>query len=411
VNWTRVSRLTVYYEPEEGRRIRVGQLATKEGKILFEYAAEFLATRLELSPLKLPLRPGLMVGDPVVFAGLMGVFEDSLPDGWGRLLADRRAAKAGFSPKALGPLDRLAVVGRRAVGALVYEPEVELTTPSAVSLLKIAADMEAVLQNAGAPDLDRLIALGGSPQGARPKAFVQVADADGGVYGDPLSRAGCTAYLVKFPAPSDSLHAGTLEYVYMKMAAAAGIEVPPSTLLGRTSKHPGYFAVQRFDRQGVRRLHTHTLAGLLHAPHLYPSTTYRDLLLVTRRLTRDESAVTEQFRRACFNVFAHNRDDHTRNFAFIMDERGQWRVSPAYDLTFSAGPGGEHSLLVGREGADPTQKDLKELAHSADLKDPDVIIEEVRQAIEDFNQHAENAGLNSRLKKQIVKVLGVRRAP
>jgi serine/threonine-protein kinase HipA len=212
---------------------------------------------------------------------------------------------------------------------------------------------------------------------------------------------------VKFRAKDDDEHAGTLEHAYMQMAGAAGIDVPPTTMLGRTRKHRGYFAIRRFDRDGVRKLHMHTLAGLLHAPHIYPSTTYRELLLATRRLTRDEAAVSEMFRRACFNVFAHNRDDHTRNFAFLMNERGEWRPSPAYDLTFSPGPGGEHSMLVGREGANPTEKDLLELAKSVDLKRPRPVLDEVRLAVGRFARHADEAGLPSKVSDQIAKALGV----
>ena len=105
-----VDRLTVFYEPEEARLVTIGRLAVKDREILFEYDSSFLSTRLELSPFKLPLRPGVVVGDPAVFDGLPGLFEDSLPDGWGRLLIDRRAAKAGLSPAALGPLDRLSLI-------------------------------------------------------------------------------------------------------------------------------------------------------------------------------------------------------------------------------------------------------------------------------------------------------------
>ncbi len=402
-----VQLLTVFYEPEEGRRVKVGRLATKDREILFEYDAGFLELGLELSPWKVPLRPGVVVGNPALFDGLMGVFEDSLPDGWGRLLIDRRAAKAGLSAAALGPLDRLALVGARSMGALVYQPEVELEQPTVVSLPDIAADAEAVLDNARGPDLDRLIALGGSPQGARPKVLVQLT-ADGTiVYGDRVSRPGCTPYLVKFRARGDDEHAGTLEHAYMMMAAAAGLDVPTTTMLGRTRRHPGYFAVQRFDRRGTQKLHMHTLAGLLHAPHTYPSTTYRDLLLATRRLTRDEAAVVEVFGRACFNVFARNRDDHTRNVAFLMSERGAWRPSPAYDLTLSPGPGGEHSMLVETEGANPTERDLIALAKAVDVKRPAPIIERVRTAVDDFARHADAAGLPKRVTQRIASELGI----
>src|SRR5439155_10740269 len=148
-----------------------------------------------------------------------------------------------------------------------------------VRLPEIAADVAAVLRDAKGPDLDRLIALGGSPQGARPKALVQVAGDGTIVYGDRLRRPGCTPYIVKFRARDDDAHAGTLEHAYMQMAAAAGIDAPRTVMLGRSGRHSGYLAIERFDRNGPRKLHMHTLAGLLHAPHRYASLTYRDLLL------------------------------------------------------------------------------------------------------------------------------------
>jgi serine/threonine-protein kinase HipA len=128
-------------------------------------------------------------------------------------------------------------------------------------------------------------------------------------------------------------------------------------------------------------------------------------LLATRALTRDESAVKEMFRRACFNVFAHNRDDHSRNFAFVMSERGEWRPSPAYDLTWSEGPGGEHTMLVGREGANPTADDLLEVASSVDLKRPRDVIEQVRSTVARFLEYADEAGVPAKLRRQIARLL------
>jgi serine/threonine-protein kinase HipA len=404
---TAVTRLTVRFEPEEGRSVVVGRLGARAHEILFEYDPSFIASGLELSPFKLPLRAGVVVGDRTVFGGLMGLFEDSLPDGWGRLLIDRRAAKAGISSAQLGPLDRLTLIGARAMGALVYEPEVELEPPTVVSLPALAADVATVLDDANVSDLDRLIALGGSPQGARPKVLVQVS-ADGAViYGDRLSRPGCTPYLVKFRSRGDDRHAGTLEHVYSRMAVAAGIDVPATTMLGRTARHPGYFAIRRFDRDGRRKHHMHTVAGLLHAPHTYPSMTYRDLLVATRQLTRDERAVAEMFRRACFNVFAHNRDDHTRNFAFLMDERGDWRPSPAYDLTYSDGPGGEHAMLVGGTAVDPGEPELRELARATGVRHADDIIDAVRAAVAGFHLHADEAGLPRAVRAKLARALHV----
>jgi serine/threonine-protein kinase HipA len=146
---------------------------------------------------------------------------------------------------------------------------------------------------------------------------------------------------------------------------------------------------------------------LLHLPHGYPALDYADLLKVTRELTRDEAAVTEMFRRACFNVFAHNRDDHSRNFAFLMDEAGAWRPSPAYDLTFAQGPGGEHTMLVAGEGRAPGTEHLAALAARVDVKNRSEIIDEVRAVIRRFKRFADKAGVPARLRDRTAQALAV----
>lgn len=391
--------VSLQFTPE--RRHRVGRLALKDGDVLFEYDPEFLRSGLEISPLRLPLQRGLIVGDRRTFDGLPGVFEDSLPDGWGRLLLDRAAAKQGLSPSQLTPLDRLAVVGSHGIGALVYEPELAKERPTVVDLREIEAETRSVLRNGTGADLDKLIVGGGSPQGARPKLLVQLSGDGEVLIGSASPVPGYEPYLVKFRGEGDAPYAASLEHAYMLMAEAAGISVPPSKILGMSKGHPGYFAVRRFDRIGGARVHQHTLSGLLHAPHHYPALGYRELLLTTRTLTRDEGAVAEMFRRACFNVFAHNRDDHSRNFAFLMDERGAWRPSPAYDLTLSDGPGGEHSLLIGDEGRKPTREHLERLAESADVRGHGQIISEVTAAVRSFSTFAARAKLPASATKAV----------
>jgi serine/threonine-protein kinase HipA len=403
-----VEQVAVFYEPAPDRRKRVGRLALKRRQILFEYDASFLGSKLELSPLHLRLTPDVVVG-PAVFEGLMGVFEDSLPDGWGRLLIDRRAAELGLSGGSLTPLDRLTVVGARAMGALVYEPELALDDPAAVKLSELAKQADLVMREAGGADLERLIALGGSPKGARPKVLIQLAP-DGSVqFGAKAIQPGCTAWLVKFPARDDDPHSAALEHAYCLMAKAAGIDVPETRLLGKTKRSPGFFAIERFDREGATRIHTHTLGGLLQLPHGYTALDYRDLLQVTRELTRSEAAVAEMFRRACFNVFAHNRDDHSRNFAFLMNEQGTWRPSPAYDLTFAQGPGGEHTMLVAGEGLAPGSSHLTAVAAQAGLKHASKIIDEARAAIARFKRFADKAEVPARLRDRTAKALAAAR--
>jgi serine/threonine-protein kinase HipA len=408
VKLEQVEQLAVFYEPTPARRRKVGRLALRQRQLLFEYDRAFLSEGLELSPRHLPLRPGVVVGQPAVLDGLMGVFDDSLPDGWGRLLIDRRAAERGVSGVTLTPLDRLALVGARSMGALVYEPETELDDPAIVKLAELAKEADAVLRDASGPNLERLIAVGGSPKGARPKVLIQLAPSGEVHFGARQIDPGFTAWLVKFPARGDHRHSASLEHAYFSMASAAGLDVPKTQVLGKTARHPGYFAIERFDRRGNTRIHMHTLGGLLHLPPAYPALDYLDLLKVTRDLTRNEAAVAEMFRRACFNVFAHNRDDHSRNFAFLMDEKGEWRSSPAYDLTFAEGPGGEHTMLVGGEGRNPGREHLMAIANAVGLKHATKLVEQVRAGVSQFSRLAEKAGVPAALRKQTAKALGVR---
>jgi serine/threonine-protein kinase HipA len=140
------------------------------------------------------------------------------------------------------------------------------------------------------------------------------------------------------------------------MAKACGVAMPRTRLLAPKGNHRGYFAIERFDRRGPHRVHTHTVCGLLEAPPLSTTITYEQILNLTRELTRDAREVVQMFRRAAFNVYAHNRDDHSRNFAFAMESDGTWKLAPAYDLTFSDGPAGEHHMLVAGEGSSPTRE-------------------------------------------------------
>jgi len=401
-----IERVAVFYEPEQDRRIKVGRLALERRNILFQYDPAFLGSRLELSPYHLRLTPDVIVG-PTVFDGLMGVFEDSLPDGWGRSLIDRRAAQLGISSASLTPLDRLTIVGARSMGALVYEPEIAIDDPAIVKLSELANEANLVMAEAGGADLERLIAVGGSPQGARPKVLIQLAPNGDVHFGAKAIQPGFTAWLVKFPALQDGPHSASLEHAYFLMAKAAGLDVPRTQLIGKTTRRPGYFAIERFDRRGTTKVHTHTLGGLLQLPHGYPALDYGDLLKVTRDLTRNEAAVAQMFRRACFNVFAHNRDDHSRNFAFLMDEYGTWTPSPAYDLTFAQGPGGEHTMLIAGEGRTPGIEHLAALAARVEVRNSAKIIDEVRAAIRRFKRFADQAGVPARLRDKTAQALAL----
>lgn len=390
-----------------GGPVPVGRLATRDRRIYFEYDAAFVAAGLDLSPHRLPLRPGLVPGDPHLFEGLAGVFNDSLPDGWGRLLFDRALRADGVLPEQVTPLGRLTHVGKRGMGALVYAPDQGPEAPEAdLDLDRLAAQSRDVLQGETDEVLEELIALNGSSTGARPKAMIGLHPETGDlVHGVHAPPPGYEAWLVKFPNTQDGRDAGAIEYVYAQMAQAAGVAMTETRLI-KTAKGGAYFATRRFDRVGSARLHAHTASGLLHADHRIPSLDYETLIALTQGLTRDVREVEAMFRLAVFNVIAHNRDDHAKNFTYLMNAKGEWRLSPAYDLTFSSGPGGEQTTTVMGQGKAPSIADLTKLGEVAGLPKADVraIIERTREAVRAWPELAARHGVT----KSQIKLIGSR---
>ena len=353
-----------------GSTTKVGRLGLRDGKIYFEYDPDFIAGGREISPLNLPLAPGLTSVDALLFEGLPGVFDDSLPDGWGRLLYDRILLCHGVSPKEITALDRLSHVGRSGMGALVYEPDQGEPGEEGEFIPDLVAKQtREVLDGEPGEVLEELEALNGSSGGARPKALVCV-DASRGrlVQGmqDPPEGEGLEEWIVKFPNTRDGVDAGAVEYVYALMAIDAGVDMTDVHLFP-SREGPGYFGTRRFDRDGSMRRHMHTACGILHSSHRVPSLDYENLVALTGHLTQDGREVERLFRMAAFNVLAHNRDDHGKNFSFLMDETGQWRLAPAYDLTFSHGPREEQSTMVVGEGRNPTREHLVRLGEEAKL--------------------------------------------
>ncbi len=381
----------------EGNYYKLGRLALKDRQLFFEYDPAFLQTKLEISPFVLPLKLGVQIGDRTLFEGLHGVFNDSLPDGWGRLLLDRQLRQYDIDPGALTSLDRLAHVGKRGMGALLYQPDYSTAAHNTpIDLDQLAHESRQILEGDAVGVFEELLALNGSSSGARPKVMVGInEDFTDIIHGvDDLSRD-YTHWLVKFPSSNDPKDSGAVEYAYSLMAKAAGIAMMPTHLFS-AQKGRGYFAVKRFDRDGNHRLHMHTANGLLNADFRIPALDYKDLLLATRLLTKDQREVEKMFRLAVFNVLAHNRDDHSKNFSFLMDASGQWCVAPAYDLTFSSGPGGEHSTMMMGEGKSPNEEHFLRLAATVSIKDSQAkkVIVQVKDAIVNWVDFAQEAQLS-----------------
>jgi serine/threonine-protein kinase HipA len=378
-------------------RIPVGRLALRERRIYFEYVPSFLEQNLEISPFLLPLKSGVTTFDNSLFEGLSGVFNDSLPDGWGRLLFDRFALSKGIPSAQISPLDRLASVGSHALGALVYEPESSDTAivQGRIDLDGVASQIEEVLEGSSQAVLQELLALNGSSAGARPKALIEVSKDRGHIIHGGLNREeGFEPWLVKYPNLQDGIDAGSIEYAYALMAKAAGIQMPEVHLFP-AKKGPGYFATRRFDCDGDKRFHMHTACGLLHADFRVPSLDYQDLLTLAFMLTRDIREVEKLYRLAVFNVLAHNRDDHAKNFSFLMDAQGVWKLSPAYDLTFSSGLKGEQSTMVLGEGRNPKEEHLIKLGLEAKISKPCIarIIDQTRTALKTWPDLARQYGV------------------
>lgn len=386
----------------------VGRLAIRNGIIYFEYDEEFIKSKLEISPIKLPLQTGVIELPRDPFEGLPGVFNDSLPDGWGRLLFDRMVRSEGISPSDISPLDRLAYVGLHGMGALIYEPDQSPDSSNEmIDLDVLATQTEDVLQGDSEEVIAELLALNGSSAGARPKALIGVdAERKNISYGANLLNDGYEPWMVKFPNSLDGKDSGAIEYVYALMAVDAGINMPEVHLFPSQNGN-GYFAVKRFDREGNKRFHMHTASGLVYSNFRFPSLDYEDLLSLTAVLSKDIREVEKMFRLAVFNVMAHNRDDHAKNFSFLMNEFGEWKLSPAYDLTFSSGPGGEQSTMVMGEGRNITAKHLIKLGTEAKLSKEFIenVIEQTASAISKWSNLSKDFGVSKSNRELINRLI------
>lgn len=302
----------------------------------FEYDKDWVAHGFSISPLKLPLKTGIATADYSPFDGNFGVFEDSLPGGYGEYLLRKVLSKSGISYGALTPVQRLSLVGSSGMGALCYEPEIKMPQSDWLGSFDEMQQMALeVLSEKTEDHADVLFYQSGNSGGVRPKCIYT--DAEG-------------HWLVKFRHPYDPKNIGEIEYKYNEVARRCGIVVPDFKLINGK-----YFASRRFDIENGQRLHVVTASGLLNEPIRPPKMDYHSLLQLTGFLTQSPVEVEQQFRRMVFNVYAHNFDDHARNFSFICRD-GQWTLAPAYDLT-NDNTLGEHATTVNYHGL-PTDDDM-----------------------------------------------------
>lgn len=344
----KVEKLTIKYNGST-----VGYLAENAGaEIAFQYATEWLANGFSVSPFSLPLSSNVYINKRDTFDGLYGVFQDSLPDGWGALLQHRMLSSQGINYEGLSPLTKLSIVSANGLGALTYEPtQFSEENNETIDLDAMATDAAGLYDNVSADvDLDRIYKLGGSSGGARPK--VHIKDRNG-------------FWIIKFPCRIDPLNIGEKEFRANEIAKQCGININEHKLFA-SKLCSGYFGAKRFDRLNGKRVHMISLSSLLETSHRIPNLDYLHLFQVIQNICVDKADLLEAYRRMCFNVLYGNKDDHGRNFAFLYDEELHgYKLSPAFDITRTDDKL-EHEMTVNGQGK-PTEKDLVEVAQAINI--------------------------------------------
>lgn len=358
---------------------KVGTLAllnkNKIDLLAFQYDDEWIKNGFSISPFSLPLENKVFIPKIDPFNGMLGVFSDSLPDGWGKLLVDRTLKKNNINPFEITSLDRLAIVGNSGMGGLEYIPQYDFEIKSEIKDLdELALSCKKILNTEYSENLDELFLLGGSSGGARPKILTNINGED---------------WIIKFPSKFDNDNIGKQEYDYSLCAKKCGIFMP-ETKLFPSKNCSGFFGVKRFDREKnsenkIKKIHMVSVSGLLETSHRIPNLDYDILMKLTLKLTNDFEEVKKMYRLMCFNIFAHNRDDHSKNFSFLYNEiKRKWELSPAYDLTYSNSIGGEHATTIAGNGKNPTIKDILKVAENIGLKkdESEKIALEIKKIVE-----------------------------
>ena len=338
---TKMDKLTVKYHEEV---VGVISLTPDNKRLAFEYAPHWIADGFSISPLELPLKSGLFLAKPTPLYGNFGIFEDSLPDGYGRYLLHKTLLREGIDDRKLSVIERLSIVGSNGMGALIYEPETLIGKETEVTDFDMLQQKALeVLKEQQDKDAGFLLYNSGNSGGCRPKAICT--DAEG-------------HWLVKFRHTYDPKDMGLQEYHFNEVARRCGIEVPDFKLINNR-----YFATRRFDltHEG-ERIHTATAGGLLCLSLAEPVLDYGNLLALTGYLTQNPKHVEEMYRRMVFNYLTDNKDDHCKNFSFLVlkdaDGRFVWHLAPAYDLTHCIeGYNGQHATSVNFSGY-PTLQDF-----------------------------------------------------
>ena len=418
-----IKKLGVYRRLANTQEAMVGQLVQNKQAVYFQYDDKYLDNFQSLSPFSLPFSNELSQAPLQPHQGLHGVFADSLPDGWGLLLMDRVFRQNNIHPQQLTAMDRLAYIGDSGIGALSYRPISdwkETTQDSWINLASLGQQATHLFEGEADAVLAPLANAGGSG-GARPKALIHI-DPKQTDHVSTLPQKGLQPWLIKFTSQNLSLghEEGLCEAAYLTMAERAGITVPDWQLFNVSKPAKTWLAMKRFDctsnsdsnslldKNYSGRYHTQSLCGLLDADFRQPSMDYEDLIKASQALCKSPVVGQQQFTRALFNLFADNQDDHTKNWSFLMDDKGQWKIAPFYDITFSPNPHNQHMMSYAGYGENPSTKAIQKLASQANFsrwKDAQNEIIKVLDALSHWSTIASELGISCETVKLIAKQL------
>ena len=402
----------------------VGYLAwdPRQKRALFEYDKDFVSAGMDMAPICMPLksarsRQGMVWygNTDKLYKGLPPTFADSLPDKWGTLLFNKWVIENQLSAKKITPLDHLAFIGKRAMGALEYEPALSIgdNEPSNVDVrqlfdysMNVLSEREATILNSDESILwQDLIKISTSAGGKRPKAIVAINDADGQVMsGQGEIPEGFTHYILKYDDGKGFPHA-KMEYIYYQIATQAGIQMMPSQL--RTFGNVTHFLTERFDRKGNEKIHTQTLAAM------YPNAdSYEDVFSLMRKLSLPYTDFIQLFKIMVMNVLGRNVDDHNKNFSFLMSQEGKWRLAPAYDLTYcfdASAPiyANQQELSIHGKRDSITRQDLLEVGKQQDISNVGHLYEEVVESLSTLPGLASEMDIPQKLINDIYKTLSI----
>ena len=416
-----------------GRRIAAAYWDADRGHATFRYEPEFIFQGIELAPLKMPLanRTYQFPRLDESFHGLPGLLSDCLPDTFGNALIDQWLHSQGRRPEDFNPIERLCYMGKRSMGALEFEPvlsketapdqEIEIDKLVALASKALAVKEDLNTRFDDEEGLQQILQVGTSAGGARAKAVIAWNEETGEVRsGQANCPPGFDHWLLKFDGVRSSFEGvrdpqgyGRIEYAYHLMATAAGVDMAPCRLLEENGR--AHFMTRRFDRHpDGRKIHYASLFGISHMAYAAPGLhghSYEDLFETIETLRLPKTDALQAFRRMAFNILAYNRDDHVKNFGFLLDE--EWRLSPTFDLTYAYNPAPgkwtatqQMSALGKRESIG--RAELVEFAQSQSLATKpqiNAILDDVVDAIRSWRQFANEAKVSSENAEKIHDLL------